>query len=118
MPRVSKSTRRMRIRKDLLEQLKRSEKDSNLYADLVEDYLALWDFKEDLKSEVKKYGTRVDWQNGSQSGRKTNSALADLRAINKQMISILKSLGLDTPLSSDIDLNHGDKKDEADDDDL
>jgi phage terminase small subunit len=114
MPRVSKATRRMRIRKDLLEQLKRNEKDSNLYGDLVEDYLALWEFKEDLKAEIKKYGVRVDWQNGTQSGRRTNSALADLRAINKQMISILKSLGLDTPLSGDLDAGQEDKKDDED----
>ncbi|MES5896827.1 P27 family phage terminase small subunit [Bacillus cereus group sp. RP43] len=94
MPKVSRETRRMRIRRDLLAQLERNEIAGNHYEDLVEDYLALWDMKEKLISEVKKNGVMVKWSNGKQIGTKKNDAVTELPRVNKQMLVLFKELGL------------------------
>lgn len=94
MPKVARNTIRMRIRRDLLEQLKRNEIAGSHYVDLVEDYLALWDLKENLIKEIRKHGAMIKWNNGKQSGIKKNDAVTELPKVNKQMLSLLKELGL------------------------
>ncbi len=89
MPRRAAETIRGNIRGSLKEQLKKQKKTAEHWYDLVEDYLALWDVKQELIKEIRKNGAMVVWQNGSQSGRKKNDAVVELPKISKRMTDLL-----------------------------
>ena len=66
--------------------------------DLIDDYMALYDIKKKLKTDIKKRG--VSYEAQSASGKATiikqNQSVKDLVAVNKQMLMILDKLGLTT----------------------
>ena len=86
------------ILKSLQEQLRMKEADISVFSDLLDDYMALYDIKKKLKSDIKKRG--VAYETTSASGKATiikqNQSVKDLVAVNKQMLMILDKLGLTT----------------------
>jgi phage terminase small subunit len=83
------------IKKDLLDQLERNGVHGKYYCDLINDYMALWDIKNKLITDIKKRGVSVYWCNGGgQEGYKKNESIAELNKTNAQMLKILKELGL------------------------
>ena len=95
MARTKKSELREQIRQDLIDQLERQGIYGRHYLDLVEDYMALWDTKNDLIRDIKERGVTVRYQNGqNQWGHKKNDSVGNLVKVNKQMLELLKELGL------------------------
>lgn len=86
------------ILKSLQEQLRKKQADISVFNDLLDDYMALYDIKKKLKTDIKKRG--VSYETQSASGKATiikqNQSIKDLVAVNKQMLMILDKLGLTT----------------------
>ena len=95
MAKIKKDELREQIRQDLIDQLERQGIYGRHYLDLVEDYMALWDTKNALISDIQKRGVMVRYQNGqNQWGHKKNDSVGNLVKVNKQMLELLKELGL------------------------
>ncbi len=95
MAKIKKDELREQIRQDLIDQLERQGIYGRHYLDLVEDYMALWDTKNDLIRDIKERGVMVRYQNGqNQWGHKKNDSVDNLVKVNKQMLILLKELGL------------------------
>lgn len=107
MGKVSKGTRRMRVRSDLHEQLKQNKMTAAYWYDLVEDYMKFWDLKEELLSSIRRKGAMITVKNGTQVFYKRNDAVVELPKISKRMTDILDRL--------DISVNDEKPKDEGDD---
>lgn len=60
------------------------------WTDLVDDYLALWDAKEDLIKSIKEDGAMVE----GRYGKKKNDAIAELPKVSKRMTDILLVLNI------------------------
>lgn len=86
------------ILESLLDQLRKKEADISAFCDLLDDYMALYDIKKQLKADIKKRG--VSYETTSASGQavivKQNQSVKDLVAVNKQMLMILDKMGLTT----------------------
>ena len=92
------------IKKDLVEQLERKGVYGHHYLDLVNDYMALWDIKNELIKDIKERGVSIKWQNGpEQWGYKKNDSIAELNKTNAQMLKILSELGLKAEPLEEID---------------
>lgn len=88
---------REEIRQSLLDQLERNGTDGAFYADLVGDYMALFDTKTKLEKDIRKRGVKVEikFASGEVKDVKTNDSVADLLKVNAQMLKIVSALGLD-----------------------
>lgn len=86
------------ILKSLQDQLRKKQADISAFNDLLDDYMAMYDIKKKLKTDIKKRG--VSFETRSASGQATivkqNQSVKDLVAVNKQMLMILDKLGLTT----------------------
>lgn len=83
------------IKKDLLNQLELKGATQKFYTSLVDDYLHLWDVKNQLVEDIEERGVSVEWNNGGgQKGRKKNDSVAELNKTSAQMLKILAELGL------------------------
>lgn len=85
----SRKTRRKEIRKSLIEQLENKGADIALFADQVEDYMQLWDLKEMLIEDIRETGLRT-------GDGKDNTSPKQLPIVNRQMLALLKVLGVTT----------------------
>ena len=94
MPRISRSTRKIKLRTGLLKQLERDGKTEEYWYDLVLDYLAFWEIKEKLKTEIERNGAMITVVNGKQKFRKKNDAVTELPRIHKRMTEILDVLDI------------------------
>lgn len=95
MARAKKSQIREQIKQDLTDQLERQGVYGQHFLDLIDDYLALWDTKNALIEDIKKRGVMTKYQNGAnQWGYKKNDSVGNLVKVNKQMLELLKELGL------------------------
>lgn len=85
------------VEQSLLQQLERNGTDGAFYADLVGDYMALYDTKTRLEKDIKKRGVKVEskFANGEIKDIKTNDSVADLLKVNAQMLKIVSALGLE-----------------------
>lgn len=86
------------ILKSLQEQLRKKQADISVFNDLLDDYMALYDIKKKLKTDIRKRG--VSYETASASGKATivkqNQSVKDLVAVNKQMLMILDKMQLTT----------------------
>lgn len=83
------------IRSDLLEQLQERNILEAHFIDLVNDYIALWNVKNELIYDIEAKGVSLRYQNGpNQYGFKKNDSVAELNRVNGQMLTILRELGL------------------------
>lgn len=95
MPRKTKTgLLRETIRKDLLDQLERNGTVGKYYADLVEDYLRLWDVKRGLAEDIRKRGPKVTVYTATSANLKTNDSVLDIIKVNAQMLKLIDSLGI------------------------
>ena len=85
---------RAEIRQDLLDQLDRNGTVGKYFTDLVEDYMRLWDAKNDLAEDVKTRGAKVYVETATTSNLKTNDSVPDLLKVNAQMLKILDCIGI------------------------
>ena len=101
-----RNAKRSKIRKDLEIQI--GENQINFHIrELLEDYLFMWDTMQELKFDIKERGVNIFWKNGpTQYGYKKNDSVSEMTKVSKQMLSILKDLGLQP------------SKEEADDDEF
>ena len=96
-----KPSTRTEIENALLTQLTMLGAMKEQYIDLIRDYMRLWDVKKALFSDVKKRG--VTYQEHNAQGMaitKNNPSTKEVLATNKQMLSLLKELGLGTANAS------------------
>ncbi|MGH0950526.1 P27 family phage terminase small subunit [Bacillus mycoides] len=82
------------IKQDLMNQLQENGTSGAQYIDLVSDYMALWDIKNNLILDIETRGVVVDWSNGRQEGKKKNESIGELNKTNAQMLKLLAELGL------------------------
>lgn len=78
-------------------QLKDAGAEMAHFVDQVRDYMAMWDTKQKLIADIKKRG--VVYQDFSATGtlmQKNNPSVKELVGVNRQMLMILKELGLST----------------------
>lgn len=79
------------ILESLISQLEKKQADISCFLDLIDDYMALYDIKRKLKTDIKKRG--VSYEAQSASGKATiikqNQSVKDLVAVNKQMLVTL-----------------------------
>ena len=89
--------RRQRIEESLLEQLEMKGADMDHFVDLVRDYMSLWDVKNDLLKDIKERGVMYkDFSSVGIEMMKNNPSVRELVGINRQMLSILKDLDINT----------------------
>lgn len=87
--------KRKLIHADLLQQLSDNGVKGNHFTDLVNDYLSLWDLKQKLIYDIAERGAMIEWQNSeTQKGYKKNDSVSEFPKVNKQMLALLKELGL------------------------
>ncbi|WP_018249729.1 P27 family phage terminase small subunit [Orenia marismortui] len=88
-------SKREEIKKDLIDQLDRNGVHGEHFLDLIEDYMAMWDIKNELIKDIKEKGVSVKYQNGeNQFGYKKNDSVMNLHKTNNQMLKILSDLGI------------------------
>ena len=96
--------KRADIKQDLLDQLEREGVHGSHYVDLLSDYMALWDIKNDLIKDIREKGVSIKYQHGkNQWGYKKNDSIAELNRTNTQMLRILTELGLKPSKTADAD---------------
>lgn len=92
-----KQPAKAKIKESLIKQLEVKNAKVPHFIDLIYDYMALYDTKEELKKDIKARG--VSYETLSASGfkiTKQNQSVKDLVAVEKQMLNILKEMGLTT----------------------
>lgn len=80
---------RKEIRKNLIMQLKNKGADIELFRDQIDDYMALWDLKEELIRDIIETGLRTP-------DGKDNASPKQLPIVNRQMLALLKVMGIGT----------------------
>lgn len=86
-----------KIKESLVKQLEIKNANVAHFYDLIHDYLGLYDIKKALQADIKKRG--VAFKTTSATGNtieKQNQSVKDLVAVEKQMMSMLKEMGLTT----------------------
>ena len=104
MGNVKKPTK-AQIKNSLIKQLETKGANVAHFIDLIYDYLELYETKKKLQTDIKKRG--VSYKTTSASGYeiiKQNQSVKDVVAVEKQMLSILKEMGLttDAPTGNDV----------------
>lgn len=86
---------RASVKKSMLEQLALKGLDTDFHKDFVNDYMSLWDTKDGLQKDIKSRGVVYkDFSSVGVEMFKNNPSVKDFIATNKQMMQILKDLGL------------------------
>lgn len=94
---MTEEEKRESIKISLLEQLAMMAANREHFSDLITDYMGLWDVKNALFEDIKTRG--VTYKDLSSVGipmQKNNPSVKELVTVNKQMLSVLKELGLST----------------------
>ena len=94
-----------KIKESLIKQLEVKNANVAHFNDLICDYLVLYDTKKALQKDIKKRG--IAYETLSASGvpiTKQNQSVKDLVAVEKQMMAMLKEMGLttDAPTGEDV----------------
>lgn len=71
--------------------------DIDMFNDQINDYMTMWDLKEQLKDDIEEHGLRMKYltANGGYA-EKDNPSVKQLPLINKQMLMLLKQLDIST----------------------
>lgn len=94
---AKKAISKEKIRVSMMKQLEIKGAKVAHFEDLINDYLFLFDTKKMLQKDIKTRG--VSYKTTSANGfeiEKQNQSVKDLVAVEKQMVSLLKELGLTT----------------------
>lgn len=85
------------VRKDLLRQLQVLGKNGKYFEGMVNDYCLLWDVKTKLIKDIRTRGVMYkDYSSVGVEIMKNNPSTKELVMVNRQMLKILKDLGLNT----------------------
>ena len=97
LSRKKRDTLRKEVKKSLEEQLEVKGANIDLFLDQIQDYMSLWDLKENLKDDIEEHGLRMLYKtaNGGET-EKDNPSVKQLPLINKQMLMLLKQLDIST----------------------
>ena len=91
-----------KIENSLLEQLAILGAMKEHYIDLIRDYMGLWEVKTALLEDIKARGvTYKDFSSVGIEMQKNNPSVKELVMVNKQMLSLLKELGINTANAGD-----------------
>ena len=90
MAEIKRETLRKQIEKDLKNQLKEKQIAGKHYADLIQDYLSMWDLKNEFMDDIRDNGIKVSGMHGP----KSNTSIADFHKNNDRMLKTLDALGL------------------------
>lgn len=86
-----------KIENSLLEQLAMLGAMKEHYIDLIRDYMGLWKTKNELRDDLDQRGAVYITESSIGTEiMKNNPSVKDLVMVNKQMLSLLKELGLNT----------------------
>ena len=86
---------RKTIEKDLKKQLEQNGTTGKYYLDLVDDYMRLWDIKNDLFADIADRGVVTTYDNGGgQRGTKKNDSVFSVLKVSERMTKILENLGI------------------------
>lgn len=97
-----------RIKNNLLFQLKSKGAHEDAYIDLVNDYMSMWQIKNQLISDINARGVQVKTFNShGQEVYKKNDSIVELPKYNSQMLKLLNDLGL-----SALEVDSGDDDDD------
>lgn len=78
-------------------QLQQKGADIDCFADVLADYMSFWDIKNKLIRDIKERGvTYRDFSSVGVPMQKNNPSVKELVGVNRQMLSILRELGLST----------------------
>ena len=88
MGKIKPETIRKRVEKSLKQQLVSKGADVEIFKNLIDDYMGLWDLKEMYFQDIKENGLRVDG--------KENTSPKQTPIVNRQMLAILKQLDITT----------------------
>jgi len=94
---MTEALKRESIKISLEKQLALMDANKDHFSDLISDYMGMWDVKNALFSDIKLRG--VTYKDVSSVGiemQKNNPSVKELVTVNKQMLSVLKELGLST----------------------
>ena len=97
------------IENSMIETLKASGHEQDVYMDLVNDYMKLWSIKNKLLADISKRG--VVYKDKSSTGvemMKNNPSTKELMFVSRQMLQILEKLGL-----ADLEIIKGDMEDDC-----
>ena len=84
-----------KIKENLISQLKKRKADEEVYRDLVDDYVAMWNIKNKLIEDINTRGVQVKTFNSNgQEVYKKNDSIVELPKYNTQMLKLLNDLGL------------------------
>lgn len=88
---------RDKVHESLLDQIRMKGAEIECYKDMLSDYMAFWDTKNLLIADIRDRG--VVYEDKSAAGymmQKNNPSVKELVMVNRQMLTILKELGLKT----------------------
>ena len=88
MGKIKQETIRKRVEKSLKQQLVSKGADVEIFKNMIDDYMRLWDLKEMYFEDVKENGRRVDG--------KENTSPKQIPIVNRQMLAILKQMDITT----------------------
>ena len=93
-PEITRAT----IREELVKQITLKRANVDVYLSVIDDYMSMWDVKNELVSDIQVNGIVLIGVDAKTllPTRKNNPSTKELVAINKQMLSLLKELGLST----------------------
>ena len=95
---------RKKIKESLLEQIRRKGGDPEYLQDIVEQYMSLWHLQNELKKDIESRGiTYIEYSSNGNPVNKNNPSTKELVAVSKQMLSILKDLGINTAIAAEED---------------
>lgn len=91
-----------KIKASLLDQLSNKGAATEHYIDLIEDYMNMWETKRLLFEDIDKRGvTYQDFSNIGVEVMKNNPSVKEVLSVNKQMLAILRELGITTKEAGD-----------------
>ena len=99
-------TQRKKIETDLIKQLEGMGIYNEYYSDLVNDYMDLWDIKNNLIQDIKDRGVTTEYNHGGgQRGVKQNESIQGLVKISDRMSKLLITMGIkpDTAITEEED---------------
>lgn len=88
---------RENVKRSLIEQLENKGAGIDVFRDMINDYMTMWDEKEALKEDMKDRGLRYGVVSGNGFEiEKDNPSYKIFPLVNKQMLMLLKQMGLTT----------------------
>lgn len=83
----------IKIKKDLISQLKLKKANTPTFLSQINDYMSMWIAKEMLVLDIETRGAYITYDNGGgQQGTRKNDSIADQLKINAQMLKLLDAL--------------------------